>query len=405
MKNTAAAESSRGARRGRTRNAETLGIRLEPFMAPSRRHPEGAARCRGVTRRDGLPRQCRRKARDGFPVCSHHGAGSRKRERAGTAKNPALVRLKTGKRAKASTLEQLVRERPELQSLCEMNVGGGDVLDMRPLVARMKAITETLVSDADSCDGSEAQANTLIAIQGFSHLTRALHHMQRMEERVGPVRHAHVKGAVEGILSTVREFVPEDRRKDALDFICQLVVGGDQQESALTEDETSLWTEEMLDAFKEGVPANLVRLMRDPHLTRRLEGIALFKFERDGRAQDKPAAPSLYAKNERLLDLRGILAQVKPLAERLASRTHVHDVGDGRKDALSVLEALSDVMRAASEMLHIEQRLGPVLYGDLRRLTDSILAAIEKFVPAERRGAARWFLFEEFMVVPACRGV
>ena len=55
------------------------GIELEPTLVPSRRHPTGAARCQAVTWRDGQPRQCRRKARDGFRVCGHHGAGYRKR--------------------------------------------------------------------------------------------------------------------------------------------------------------------------------------------------------------------------------------------------------------------------------------------------------------------------------------
>ncbi len=290
MKHTAVAESLRGVQRGRTRTAEKLGIQIEPFMAPSRRHPDRAPRCRGVTRRDGLPRQCRRKARDGFPVCSHHGAGSRKRELAGIAKNPALARLKTGKRAKASTLEQLVKERPALQSVCETNVIGSDVLDMRPLVARMKAIIETLVSDADSCYGSEGLDDALIAIRGLSHLMRALHHMQRIEERVGPIRHAHFKRAIQGILSVVREFVPEDQRKDALDFVCQRVTGGDQVEPALTGDEMASWTEEMLDAFKDGMPANLVRLMAEPRVTPIGKAMALFGPKRDGRIQASPGS-------------------------------------------------------------------------------------------------------------------
>ncbi len=187
-------------------------------------------------------------------------------------------------------MEQLVQERPALQPVCETNVIGSDVLDMRPLVARMKAIIETLVSDADSCCGSEGLDNALIAIRGLSHLMRALHHMQRIEERVGPSRHAHFKRAIQGILSVVREFVPEDQRKDALDFVCQRVTGGDQVEPALTGDEMASWTEEMLDAFKDGMPANLVRLMAEPRVTPIGKAMALFGPKRDGRIQASPGS-------------------------------------------------------------------------------------------------------------------
>jgi|GEM_PF-5620657 len=59
-------------------------------------------RCRARSKRSGL--QCAKPARRGFSVCSTHGAGTRRREQAGLRKNPALAALKTGLRARPSTI-------------------------------------------------------------------------------------------------------------------------------------------------------------------------------------------------------------------------------------------------------------------------------------------------------------
>jgi hypothetical protein len=57
--------------------------------------------------REGRWHQCERAAREGFRGCGIHGAGYAARERAGTAKNPALARLTTGRHAKLETLRVL----------------------------------------------------------------------------------------------------------------------------------------------------------------------------------------------------------------------------------------------------------------------------------------------------------
>jgi hypothetical protein len=393
--------------RGRSQKADKLGIRLEPFRAPSRRHPEGAARCQAVTRRDGQPRQCRRNAREGFTVCSHHGAGSRKRELAGIRKNPALVRLVTGKRAKPSTVEQLLRERPDLRSFCENNFDDKDLLDMRSVLARMKAIIESLVTHAYTGRGAEKEAGALIAMHALSPLMRALYHMLRIEEQLGRITHKDMARAMTCVLSTIREFVPADRRKDSLDFLDQ-EMGGGQPEPEYTENELTTWTDEMLHAFEADVPLNLVRLMADPQRTQRTMALAGIATDpnlvvvaigarprpstREEQRQDEPAVESVYARNHRLLDLRPILAQVKALAERLANRIDMHSGTEGRVNALRVVEALSTVIWAASNMLRLEERLGPVLHADMRRLMNGISIAIDRFVPEDHRAAARTFL-------------
>jgi hypothetical protein len=62
--------------------------------------------------RDGKFHQCQRAARAGFRTCGHHGAGFASRERAGVAKNPAAVRLITGRYATFDTLAALAPSNP-----------------------------------------------------------------------------------------------------------------------------------------------------------------------------------------------------------------------------------------------------------------------------------------------------
>ena len=81
-------------------------------LPPSRRHPDGLPRCQRERVRDGRWHQCQRAAREGFRTCGFHGAGFAARERAGTAKNPALVRLSTGRHATLETLRVLSSDDP-----------------------------------------------------------------------------------------------------------------------------------------------------------------------------------------------------------------------------------------------------------------------------------------------------
>jgi hypothetical protein len=63
--------------------------------------------------RDGIFHQCQRASRAGFRACGHHGAGFASRERAGVAKNPAAVRLVTGRYATLDTLAALAPTDPK----------------------------------------------------------------------------------------------------------------------------------------------------------------------------------------------------------------------------------------------------------------------------------------------------
>jgi hypothetical protein len=255
-------------------------VHLQSSLPPSRRNPQGAPRCQGVTWRDEQPRQCKRKARRGFRVCSHHGAGSQRRERAGVAKNPAFSRLTTGERAKPATLEQLCQEKPEVRPFYEENWNRNDVFDLRPVLARAKAITESLVSIADSGHGAEQEARFLMAIGALAHLLRTAKDMLHIEEQAGPVTPAHMARVINGILSTVKERVPEDGRLEALAFLHREALG-EELDLRLTDDELRSWSDGMLQAYKDGASVGLVRLMAGPQRLRQYSGAPEFEFAND----------------------------------------------------------------------------------------------------------------------------
>ena len=190
-------------------------VRLEARLPPSRRHPEGAPRCQAVTARDGPPRQCRRKARDGFRTCSHHGAGSRRREILGTRKNPGLVNLRHGRRASATTLQQLFTDHPELQALYDKHLNDEQLLDMRPVLAQVKAFGEWLVTCTAASTMTDAEFAAR-AIQSLRQVMGTAHDLLRIEEKLGPITHAELRRVMDGFADTIRTFVPAERHAEAI---------------------------------------------------------------------------------------------------------------------------------------------------------------------------------------------
>lgn len=194
---------------------------LEAALPPSRRHPHGASRCQAVTGRDGALRQCRRKARDGYRTCMHHGAGSKKREQEGKAQSPAFAALRTGERAKPETLRQLVQERPALAALYAKHLNDDDLLDLRPVLAQAKALSEWLLDRVgqSKSDDPFAVSNAAKAIQALAQVMRAADDMLRVEERLGPITHSELRRLTNAVAETVRRFVPEHEREQALAFL------------------------------------------------------------------------------------------------------------------------------------------------------------------------------------------
>jgi len=195
-------------------------VKLEPRLPPSRRRPEGAARCQATTKRDGVPRQCKRKARDGFATCGHHGAGFRKRELEGRAENPALAPLKSGRRAKESTMEQLWKEHPELRVLYDQHLEDDDLLDMRPVLAKAKSIASWMIENLQAESGGDGSSQAAFrAIQALSGVMRTAHDLMKIEERLGPVSRAEIARLTHGVAETLQRFVPPGDQPEAFAYL------------------------------------------------------------------------------------------------------------------------------------------------------------------------------------------
>lgn len=214
------------------RRAADIGVELQEKLPPSRRHPLGAPRCRAVTGRDGVRRQCRRKARDGFPVCSHHGAGSRKRELAGRAQNPALASLTTGRRAKDTTLARLWQNHPELRALYDQHLNGDDLLDMRPVLAQARALSDWIINqfDPSAPEGEGGPPLAFRAIQSLAFVVRTAREMLKIEEALGPVTHAELRRLTNAVAQTIRQFVPQADQQRALAYLREELAGRDHRD-------------------------------------------------------------------------------------------------------------------------------------------------------------------------------
>jgi hypothetical protein len=197
------------------------GIELEERQPPSRRNPLGALRCQAIAFDSGVPHQCKKNARAPFKVCGTHGAGYRKRELEGKAQNPALARIVTGARAKPETMQQLWRDRPELRALYDAHLNDDDLFDMRPVLARAKALAAWITEHLDPTAPSGPAGTPLAfkAIQSLAYVMRVAQDLIRIERDLGPVTHAELRRLVNGIAELIRQFVPSDRQSEALAFL------------------------------------------------------------------------------------------------------------------------------------------------------------------------------------------
>jgi hypothetical protein len=341
-------------------------------------------------------------ARAGFPVCSHHGAGCRKKERAGLAKNPAFTRLTTGARAKPATFEQLRQERPELRLLLEADIQGDDVWDVRRVIALAKQITASLVSHADSHLGADPQA-AFIAVGALSHLLRAMKNMLDIEEQLGPITDVHMSRIITAIMTTINQYVPKERRAEAIACLQLEGMGRDESGPLLTPAEVYCWTSEMHQAYDAGVPVNLIRLMAkrpgQPQYSALAELVVTpaapprsaleILPSAQPQAIETPAAPETQGD---FLEVRPVLLQARNIAEELARSVNINRDPNGSAGALIVLKMLEQVARATSDLLRVERRLGPLLHADLRRLMHAVSITMDKFVPENDRMYALEFL-------------
>lgn len=204
-----------------TRGRETYGLELEARQSPSRRNPLGAPRCQAIAFDEGVAHQCRKNARAPLSVCGSHGAGYPKRELEGKAQNPALARLVTGARAKPETLEHLWRERPELRALYEANLNDDDLFDMRPVLARAKALAAWITDRFDPAapEGPAGTPMAFKAIQSLAYVMRVAQDLIRIERDLGAVTHAEIGRLTNGVAETIKRFVPVEQQAAALAFL------------------------------------------------------------------------------------------------------------------------------------------------------------------------------------------
>lgn len=101
--------------------------------------PRCQARCKATSQ------QCQKAARRGCRVCSSHGAGTGRRERAGLRKNPALASLKSGRHATPATLATWAgMERSLAERVQHYRDDRKRLRDLDELLARVWAVTDIL---------------------------------------------------------------------------------------------------------------------------------------------------------------------------------------------------------------------------------------------------------------------
>ncbi len=181
-----------------------------------------APRCQAHSKR--TQRQCQVAARKGFRVCSSHGAGTRKREQAGTRKNPKTAAITTGQYTTAETFAELQQMHPEMRGLREHYLskeGETKARDLRELLASLWAmhdvvarhLPETIVGDY-----GEAPPAMLPVLNGIA---SALERVARIEGRIQAAGGVNITIQVaqlwvRQVVDLVHEFVPSELVPKAL---------------------------------------------------------------------------------------------------------------------------------------------------------------------------------------------
>mgnify|MGYP007059416448 CR=1 FL=1 len=194
-----------------------LQLQLVSNLPRSRRHPHGLRRCKRVIRKEGeLPRQCKRAARKGFPVCGKHGAGFLAREQSGERK-PVRSNLRHGARSRPDTLAAVREEQPILQSLIDEYLKSDEyVQNWRHISAVSHALLDMYLVNSDLDNDPEA-CERLIPLCG-----------QIMDIRLKLVRAFKEGGVVTprtlhklmlSIAHLIQTYVPKDLQSEAFLFL------------------------------------------------------------------------------------------------------------------------------------------------------------------------------------------
>lgn len=189
-------------------------------LASTIRTPMGnVPRCQAQSRA-GV--QCRRPARKGYTVCSTHGAGTRRREREGTRKNPRTASVTNGLHAQPDTLAELQQLDPDYKALLEYYRGQKPeaLRNLDELLASLWAMRDVLARKLPAATETEFGESPPALLSLLNALASALERVARIEGRIRAssltinLTDAHIW--VGAVLDILHEFVPEDRLDAAL---------------------------------------------------------------------------------------------------------------------------------------------------------------------------------------------
>lgn len=213
--------------------------KLPPGFKATVKTPFGEApRCQG--RSKATKRQCANPARKGFPVCSSHGAGTGKREREGTRKNPKTAPITTGQYAQPETLELLQKMNPEFRALREHYLskeGETQARDLRQLLASLWAMHDVVVRQLPTVIEGEYGEAPPALLPVMNGIASALERVARIEGRIAATGGVQITIQVaqlwvRQVVDLVHEFVPADRVERALARLEGLSLGGTAEAEA-----------------------------------------------------------------------------------------------------------------------------------------------------------------------------
>lgn len=205
------------------------------------RTPYGEApRCQSPKKGSQPPKQCEKPARKGFPVCSSHGAGTAKREREGTRKNPKTAPITSGQYAQPETLELMQKMHPEFRALREHYLsaeGEAKARDLKQLLASLWAMHDIVVRQLPEPilgDYGEAPPALLPVMNGIA---SALERVARIEGRIAATGGVNItiqvaQVWVRQVIDLLHEFVPAERVDRALARLEGLALSGGGDDGA-----------------------------------------------------------------------------------------------------------------------------------------------------------------------------
>lgn len=158
--------------------------------------------------------QCGQPARAGLEVCAYHGAGSAKREKLGIRQNPATAALRSGLSARPEVLEHFLDGNPDVKDRYRRYLDAPDLLDLKPLVAWCRAMTEHFIKQAD-LDATEmpngSEPPILRALSATQRTVDVVERLARIERTLGPITHAEFERSIRAVGVVIAEFVAPER--------------------------------------------------------------------------------------------------------------------------------------------------------------------------------------------------